>query len=244
MPVFSYADKGQKWLIAQNNTKQQKEELSAYDPFADYSEFEDTVEEQESINFFQNGRFLTLGATGGVRLFTLNMNEFYNIGPVYGGYLDYFFNLKYSIQFGLKASTHNIALQTNTSSLRGAADFISMELAFKYFFDKSLFNKYFSWLQPYLFIGILHTTVTMVATATENPGYFKDKGYGANMGFGLEFHFLKKMHLGLQYEFQFVTLEQEASSLVVVTTGNQRQNYNYRPYGDWMNVSVILGVNF
>ena len=52
------------WLIAQNNTQEKSDELNAYDPFADYSEFENTAEEQENINFFQTGRFSHLRSYG------------------------------------------------------------------------------------------------------------------------------------------------------------------------------------
>src|ERR1700733_14940788 len=37
----------------------------AYDPFADYSEFEETMDEEEDINFFRNGRLMTLGFLAG-----------------------------------------------------------------------------------------------------------------------------------------------------------------------------------
>ena len=127
------ATMAQSWLIAQNTQKET--EINAYDPFADYSEFENTAEEQENINFFQTGRFLTMGATGGIKLFTLNMAALYQIGPTYGGYLNYFFDLNFAIQFGLNASTHSIALKTQSGqSFLGAADFISMGIDFKYFF--------------------------------------------------------------------------------------------------------------
>ena len=234
----------QPWLIAQNNTKEKSNEINAYDPFADYSEFENTAEEQENINFFQTGRFLSIGAVGGIQLFTLNMSALYQIGPTYGGYLNYFFVLNFAIQFALIASTHSIALKSESGqAFLGAADFISMGVDFKYFLDKNLFNKNFSWLQPYFFLGVYHSSVTMVATFTDQAGFFEDKGFGLNMGLGLEFQFLKKIHFGLQYAFKFVTLEQEAVPLIL-NIGNGKQNTNFRPYGDWMHITMLLGVNF
>ena len=231
------------WLIAQNDSSK-SEEINAYDPFADYSEFENTAEEQENINFFQTGRFLTLGATGGIKLFTMNMALLYQIGPVYGGYLNYFFDLNFALQFALTASTHAVALKTESGQpFIGAADFISMGIDFKYFLDKNLFSKSFSWLQPYFFLGVFNTDLTLAATFTDQSGYTEDAGYGLNMGLGLEFQFLKKIHFGLQYAFQFVTLEQEAIPLLL-NTGNQSQNTNFRPFGDWMTITMLLGVNF
>ena len=234
----------QSWLIAKNDTTKADEELNAYDPFADYSEFENTAEEQENINFFQTGRFLTLGFLGGVKLFTLNMATLYQVGPAYGGYLNYFFDLNFAIQFRLAASTHSIAIKTDTGEpFVGAIDFISIGVDFKYFLDKNLFNKNFSWLQPYFFLGVFHATSVLFATLTDQEGYNDDRGYGLNMGLGVEIQVLKKIHFGIQYAFKFVNLESEAVPLTL-NTGNSSRNISFRPYGDWMNISMLLGVNF
>ncbi|MCB0410979.1 MAG: hypothetical protein KDD22_00530, partial [Bdellovibrionales bacterium] len=53
----------------------QSEGTDAYDPFADYSEFESSEEEEAYINFFRNGRFFTLGFIGGYRTFTETMGD-------------------------------------------------------------------------------------------------------------------------------------------------------------------------
>ncbi|MFN9068010.1 MAG: hypothetical protein ACK5V3_12335, partial [Bdellovibrionales bacterium] len=37
----------------------------AYDPFSDYSEFDEASDEEADINFFRNGRFLTVGLAAG-----------------------------------------------------------------------------------------------------------------------------------------------------------------------------------
>ena len=232
------------WLIAKNTTKaSENNELNAYDPFADYSEFENTVEEQENINFFQNGRFLTLGAFGGAKLFTMNMSELYQVGPVFGGYLNYFFDLNFAIQFAIIISTHHVTLQQSGQNFVGSADFISMGIDFKYFLDKNLFNKHFYWFQPYFFLGALYSNVTMYATFTDQAGSYEDSGFGLNMGLGLEFQFLKKIHFGIEYAFKFITMNQEAAP-ISLNTGNSTINTSFRPYGDWMNITVLLGVNF
>ncbi len=258
--LFSCVFMGQ----AVGKEESKKEELNAYDPFADYSEFENTADEQKNINFFQHGRFITLGVQGGVKLFTMNMASFYNIGPTYGGYLNYFFDMNFAIQFAVTASSHYIAFDTgggqsatpgagqagatannyacvnSATCFLGSADFISMGIDFKYFLDKSLFNKNFQWLAPYLFIGVLRSSLIMTATFGQTGEFFDDSGYGLNMGLGLEFHFMKKIHFGLQYAFQFVTLGREYLPLSL----SGGKSLSFRPYGDWMNVTMILGVNF
>ena len=47
------------YLLAQN--KGSGEDDDSYDPFADYSEFEEDSQEEADIHFFRNGRFFTLG---------------------------------------------------------------------------------------------------------------------------------------------------------------------------------------
>ena len=71
-------------LLAQN------ENSDVYDPFVDYSEFEQASEEEADINFFRNGRFFTLGFAGGYRMFTSNLGKMYTHSPYYGLFLAFF----------------------------------------------------------------------------------------------------------------------------------------------------------
>ena len=231
----SFKEQPNLWLIAQND----EEPDSTYDPFVDYSEFENTAEEQKSINFFQTGRFLSIGAQGGVQLFTQNMALLYEAGPVYGGYLNYFFNLYFALQFSVLLSTHNITLE----SFVGGADFLSINLDFKYLFDRKLFHRSMHWLQPFVLFGFGHSKVTMVATLTDQTGFYEDSGYGLNIGGGLEFLFSKFIYAGLLYTFRFVNFQEEALPITITFADTQR-TVNFAPFGDWMHVSMILGVNF
>ena len=218
--------------------------IDAYDPFADYSEFENTAEEQENIHFFQTGRFLTLGPFGGTRIFTQNLAQLYQIGPAFGGYLNYFFDLHFAIRFGVAVSISPLSLQTaNNVPFIGEGNFLSMGVDFMYFLDKNLFSNNLSWLQPYFFIGGLSSQVSVLATFSTQPGAFEDSGFGVNAGLGLEFQFHRKIYSALEYSFQYVTLEQEAVPLELITPGGT-QSVNFRPYGDWMNVYFLLGVIF
>ncbi|KAL0630168.1 hypothetical protein Q9L58_010985, partial [Maublancomyces gigas] len=71
----------------------------AYDPFADYSEFDEAVDEEEDLNFFRNGRLLTLGFIGGYRGFTGTLNKIYSGNMSFGLFLCYFFDLRFALQF-------------------------------------------------------------------------------------------------------------------------------------------------
>src|SRR4051794_21913065 len=69
----------------------------AYDPFADYSEFEEAQDEEADINFFRNGRFVTLGFAGGMRGFTGGLGNMYRSSPSFGLFLSYFFDLRFAL---------------------------------------------------------------------------------------------------------------------------------------------------
>ena len=227
-------------LLAQNG-----EINSTYDPFVDYSEFENTDKEKDSIDFFQTGRFLSLGLEGGAKLFTGNMALLYDIGPLYGAYLNYFFSLQFALQFSLLLSSHKVALSGDGSQpFQGGADFVSMGLDVKYFFDKNLFHQSLEWLRPFIIVGLFHSSVTLSATYTSQAGFYQDSGFGFNAGFGLEFDFSRTIHFGLLYAFRYVSLKNEAYPLRLVSVNNAQQNINFQPYGDWMNLSLLLGVNF
>ena len=229
---------------AQNSQKLSKEEVNAYDPFADYSEFENTAEEQENIIFFQTGRFLSLGVMGGIQLFTMNMARLHKPGPFFGGYLTYFFDLQFAMQFNISASSHRVQFATSDGgAFVGASDFINLGVDFKYFLSKNLFHKNIEWLRPFLFLGPFYSSRTTSATVTNQAGFNEDKGFGINFGLGTEFHFAKKIHFGFQYIFHFVTMNTEAVPLQLTTAGGQ-VGTNFRPQGDWMTISMILGVNF
>src|ERR1035437_7876708 len=55
-----------------------------YDPFADYSEFDEAQEEEADINFFRHGRFVTIGFIGGLRGFTQGLGNLYTPAPSFG----------------------------------------------------------------------------------------------------------------------------------------------------------------
>src|ERR1041385_294119 len=66
-PFRATADQGipdRHYLVAQHDAD------DSYDPFGDYSEFEEASDEEADLNFFRNGRFFTLGFQVGYQRFT------------------------------------------------------------------------------------------------------------------------------------------------------------------------------
>ena len=68
-------------LIAQNEAESNGDEVNltpqdAYDPFIDYIEFDHPEAVKKDMQFFQQGRFLSLSGLIGGRLFTGEMRSF------------------------------------------------------------------------------------------------------------------------------------------------------------------------
>ncbi|MDZ4082728.1 MAG: hypothetical protein U1E10_07320, partial [Bdellovibrionales bacterium] len=82
----------------------------SYDPFADYSEFEESVEEEEDLNFFRNGRLLTVGFVGGLRGWTQTLGQVYSSNISFGLFICYFFDLRFALQFGFTVSDHLLSV--------------------------------------------------------------------------------------------------------------------------------------
>src|SRR3954466_15975042 len=74
------------YLLAQTDPDE------AYDPFSDYSEFDESSDEEADINFFRNGRFFTVGFAAGMRSYTENMANIYQSSVSYGLFFAYFFD--------------------------------------------------------------------------------------------------------------------------------------------------------
>jgi hypothetical protein len=66
------------YLLAQSDPDE------AYDPFIDYSEFDEASDEEADINFFRHGRFLSVGLVAGHRGFTGNFTKNYTASPTFG----------------------------------------------------------------------------------------------------------------------------------------------------------------
>ena len=67
-----------RYLIAQTDPDE------SYDPFTDYSEFDEESDEEADINFFRNGRLVTVGMSAGFSGFTGNRAQIYDPGPDIG----------------------------------------------------------------------------------------------------------------------------------------------------------------
>ena len=219
-----------------------------YDPFADYSEFEEASEEEADIHFFRNGRFFNLGFLFGQRGFTESMGQLYTSSPNYGIFLTFFFDLHFATQFTFLTGDHPFSLYYSPTVYRtGNVSMTEKHISLKYYFNTQNVTKGLANLNPYLIGGISMLDRTFFVTdpnSSESSIPSRDGVFGAHLGAGLEVPMMRnKMYFGLQAVYQYANFPQENSAIRlsgpsgVITT-------NFVPQGDVYNLTAILGINF
>ena len=225
-------------LLAKSEWDAGSNKMDVYDPFVDYSEFENTEEEQKVIDFFQTGRFLTLGLFSGVKIFTQNMARLYRLGPLGGGYVNYFFGIDFSTQFIVIVNQNRVTLSSGGQTLTGASNFLSLGVDIKYYFSKIRRVKSLSWFQPFLGVGASWSDMTLLGQSGQQ-GHYQDRGFGIHALAGVELLISRSIFIALRYSFHYVTLTKEH---VPITFGDTVTNVT--PSGDWMLIIATLGINF
>ena len=127
----------------------QGETVDTLDPFIDYNEFQDNVEEKESIAFLKSGRLLTIGILGGYEALTPNIREIYgdSLG-VFGAYISFFFDLQVALQLSTVFPRRHYF-----NILRSRPQFSSYGIDFKYYFARQNLVEGIAILNPYVIFG-------------------------------------------------------------------------------------------
>lgn len=212
-----------------------------YDPFADYSEFDEAQDEEADINFFRNGRFVTIGFTGGMRGFTGGMGDMYSMSTAFGLYLSYFFDLRFAMQFSFLTSDHRFDLTSKTSGKKGTGNvgITSFALDLKYYLNTQNVTKGLAKFNPYIIGGFARVDRTTSLQGVE--GFGKEGAMGFDLGAGIELPMLRnKMYFGAQGMYQIVNFSNENTE-VMFDLGDRTGKY---PNGDSFTLLGILGVNF
>lgn len=212
----------------------------AYDPFVDYSEFDENSEEEADINFFRNGRFFTLGFLMGYRMPTSGLAQVYQRTNTFGLFLNYFFDMRFSLQLSYVTGDHGIRFNTvNDTSISGNSTWRSTGIDLKYYINTQNVTRGLAKLNPYFLAGFAQVTRTSFIDGESSFG--KDTAMGVNLGVGVEHPLLRnKMYLGGQLTYQMINFGDEGSELIL---GNGEKT-GIIPKGDIINLNVILGVNF
>lgn len=211
-----------------------------YDPFADYSEFDEAQEEEADINFFRNGRFVTLGFIGGMRGYTGGLSNMYRTSPSFGLFLSYFFDLRFALQFSFNTSDHAFHVASKSgNAANGNIGITQFGLDIKYYVNTQNVTKGLAKFNPYFIGGFARVDRT---TSIENvQGFGKEGAMGFDIGAGIELPMMRnKMFFGAQAMYQLINFSDENTEVVF---DNNDRTGKY-PNGDSYTLMGILGVNF
>jgi hypothetical protein len=211
-----------------------------YDPFADFSEFDEAQEEEADINFFRNGRFVTLGFLGGMRGFTGGLSSMYQTSPDFGVFLSYFFDLRFAMQFSFQTSNHGFHVAgPSGNNLNGTVGITNFGLDFKYYINTQNVTKGLAKFNPYILAGF--SRVDRTANIDNVQGFSKEGAMGFDLGAGIELPMMRnKMFFGAQAMYQLINFQDENTE-VIFANGLHTGKY---PNGDSYTLLGILGVNF
>ncbi len=212
----------------------------AYDPFADYSEFEEAMEEEEEINFFRNGRLFTLGFIGGYRTFTGNLAKIYSGDPAFGLFMSFFFDLRFALQFGFLTGSHSLSIKGPNEHILGTVNLTDISFNLKYYFNTQNVTRGLADLNPYIFAGASHLMRTRTVDSSADL-VAKDSAWGFNGGLGIEIPIMRnKMFIGLQGAYQLINFADENKYV----RESDDVTRIIKPSGDSYTVLGILGSNF
>ncbi len=227
------------YLLAQSDPDE------AYDPFIDYSEFDEASDEEADINFFRHGRFFTVGLAAGQRDFTGNFKGTYKPGPTFGILLTYFFDFRFALTFGFLTGDHSVSFNTvdlsggTNRSYTGNVSLTNLNFNLKYYFNTQNITRGLADLNPYMLGGFSQVYRTYTISGTE--GLSRDATMGVDLGGGIEIPLMrKKAFLGLQGAYHYVNFADESKEFV--NTGTEKLSKTLS--GDMFDVLVILGINF
>jgi hypothetical protein len=220
----------------------------AFDPFSDYSEFDEASDEEADINFFRNGRFFTVGIEGGMRGYTGNFTKIYGSAPSYGLTLSYFFDLRLALALGFKTGDSPVTIGLAASSpacgsatCTGNVSITTLNFDLKYYLNTQNVTRGLADLNPYLLGGLAQFYRTYTLSGLE--GYSRDSTMGVDIGVGLEIPLMRrKAYLGVQGVYHYVSFSDENKAFI--NDGTSSIPLVNTISGDLYDLNLILGMNF
>lgn len=211
-----------------------------YDPFADYSEFEENNQEEADIHFFKNGRFFNAAFLVGGRMFTNSMATSMDSSFSPGIYLAYFFNLRFALQFSYTFSEHRLNISgPGFQPITGNVSYSSVAFDLKYYFNTQNVTRGLADLNPYILGGFSQNYRTFAIADQTQIG--KDDAAGFDFGAGIEIPIARnQMYVGAQVVYTYVNFPTENREW---QDGFGTQTGVFLN-GDVLNFHAILGINF
>ena len=216
-----------------------EEEFNAYNPAVDYLDFQQSdAEEEKDVNFFKDGRLLSVFAFPAYRFFF--PEKAYTPYLNFGAGLNHFVNLNVSIQFSFLLGTHNLFDETGDL---GQSTFSNIYTDVKHYWNRDRLIKTLAYFNPFVFIGGVFSQRNTVVYITDiAPVSSSSFGFGMRCGLGMEIHFSKKFFIGVQLSYEFLSFKNKDG-----TDGNiiKRPSTGtlYLPASSSLGV-IFLGANF
>ncbi len=211
----------------------------AYDPFSDYSEFDEASDEEADINFFKNGRFLTAGVMVGQRGFTDKLNTIYGSGLTYGFQLAYFFDLRWAMQFSFLTGDYPFSFFRGSDTVTGNVALTFFSTQAKYYLNTQNVTKGLANINPYLVGGF--SQVNRTYTLSEDLEFTREGAIGIDAGAGIEIPTMRRRgFLAIQGMYHLVNFKDESTDLSFSTGSTNK----IKPSGDTFDLLLILGLNF
>ncbi len=215
----------------------------AYDPFADYAEFDSAGDEEADIHFFRNGRFFSLGLLGAYRGFTGNLSALYGTAPAFGLMINYFFDMRSALQIDFITSDHKYTIYTNDIVGDGNVTMTGIGAYWKYFFLQQNVTKGLGAINPYILVGAQQLYRTVTLTGYDTAG--RDSALSLTGGAGIEFPILRnRSFIGLQGNYHYVSFKDENRDIELVDASGNVVTTKQKPSGDTYTFFVILGFNY
>ena len=213
----------------------------SYDPFTDFSEYEEVTEEEADVNFFRNGRFVTLGLIAGYRGVTGDLGEVYDPGLFYGIQLSYFFDLRFALQFSFMSGQNKIDFTSeNGNKLSGNSETLFISVHLKHYFNTENVTKGLANLNPYLIGG--YSYVNQSERLADSESFGGDNASSFDIGFGIEWPLMRNQsYVGFQALYNLVNFPVEGEELVIE---DDTDRTGFTPAGDMFHVGLTFGTNF
>ena len=226
-----------------------------FDPFSDYNESEQSAEEEADINFFKNGRFLTLGLMIGYRGFTDGFSQGYAPALSWGFQFSYFFDLQLATSLSYSTSDSGVDFYSyndvNFTSVSehytGNVNIQTFDLNVKYYFNTENVTRGLADLNPYILGGVGQFTRTY--NLSKELPLTPDRPVGFKLGTGIEIPLMRhRAYLGLQATYHYVQFPDENNDRIEEEKIGQPEPVlspvRPRLNGDIYELTTTIGVNF
>ena len=242
-------------LFHQHSFAQSTDIDEGFDPFSDYNESEQSAEEEADINFFKNGRFLTLGLLVGYRGFTDGFSQGYSPALSWGFQFSYFFDLQLATSLSYSTSDSGVDFYSyndvNFTSVSehytGNVNIQTFDLNVKYYFNTENVTRGLADLNPYFLAGVGQFTRTY--NLSKQLPLTPDRPIGFKAGAGIEIPLMRhRAYLGLQATYHYVQFPDENNDRIEEEKAGQPEPVlspvRPRLNGDIYELTTSIGVNF